>query len=822
MSNPELSPLPVISAHCADRRDRGYLAWVAFANEVATLLLDTPPIDASPHALEIYIEGYDAPLVVIAEPLGEPTVEGFPLRLRPLDERHAAELQRELFGASGTAAPPMRERMPSASFGMRAGSEPPPMSTRHREALSKATGPTPSSRGRRRPGALTGHLLGDGRFALESLIGAGANGEVYRATHTALRRPIAVKVLHPALQQSQDYCTRFYSEALAASQLDHRNVLRILDYGQEPDGLLYIVMELLEGKSLQAILEDAGPLPLERIVHLISQACAGLAHAHDAGVIHRDIKPENIVVVERRDDEGNEVEIVKVCDFGIADWPSDAHEDVGEDDHTLVNRPDSSKVVGTPAYMAPEQIQNYPVDARTDIYSLGIVLYELATGSVPFPSERPLEVLAHQINMKPTRPSVVHPGVDAELERVIMSALEKSPEKRPPHARALRAMLRELVDDGSNQAASGQFRKVSIRNMLSAQDFLERPADALGQLTTTADTNARGVGIHSVSEAIGLAIGASNPKLAKDLAAWLRARASDPGIRGEEREQIERALHVLKDPAVTKVLANDILAGKYERLDDVTALLHAAGPMAASALVEVRRASGATLELRSRFVGAMRTIGPGALPIIANSLEPLIPLASRGEDALAEDLLRSAPEIRSDSAGEIVIRFVRLDKPAIGSAAVSLIAALWGRRSQPLLLGVLDSQSTTMRLASISALRKLGAIDDLAIERLARIIVGQGAAEEDLQVAAADALGSASEESRPRAIMFLHSRLVPTPSLMQQVRSMLGARDAGPVTVALARSLMTLDAAAARELLPRLGSARQELKPALDTILAQR
>ena len=817
------APLPVITTRRADRRDRGYLAWVAVANEIAHLPLDSAPIDASPHALEIHVDGFDEPLVVIAEPTGAPTDEGFPLRLSPLDDEHADRLRRELFGgepAAESSPPPSIPRPDSFAPSARRTMSEPPISLGHAEALSRATNGM-STLSRRAPGSLTGRVIGDGRFSLEGLIGAGASGEVYRGVHTALRRAIAVKVLHPSLQQSQDYCARFYSEALAASQLDHRNVLRIIDYGQEPDGLLFIVMELLDGESLQEILDRSGPLPLERLVDLVSQACAGLAHAHDAGVVHRDIKPENIVVVKRRDDEGSTVELVKVCDFGIAHWSTGTLDrPIGDHEDTIATRPDTSKVVGTPAYMAPEQIRNDPVDARADVYALGVVLYELATGRLPFDSELPMEVLSHHLNLAPPRPSSIKSDIDPELERVILAAMEKDPEKRCPSARVLRVDLRELVDDDWS-ASTGQFRRVSIRNAASAEDFLKNPVEGIGLLATAPDDRSRRMLLDAAAEAIRTCIEEGNPKIARDLLAWLQPRSVDMAASPEEREQVERTLRVFRDPQLMGVLAGHVLDAKIARVDEAAPLLGAGGPVAARALLDGRRSRPPSLDTRGRFVAAMRTVGAASLPVVTGALEAIAGLATRNEEVLADDLLRSMPDTMSETAGEITVRFVRVDKPSLGALALATTAALWGRRAHPLLLGVLDSPSDPMRVVAIEALERLGAIDDWTVDRLARIIAAGPHAGDDLRVTAAEALSYATPEARPRAIAFLTQRLQPQ-GFVTSVLQAFSQREPAAVVGALARALVKLDASGARIVLEKLASARPELRADLERAIVGR
>ena len=828
--------LPVITTRRPDRRDRGYLAWVAVAGEIAHLPLETAPIDGSTHVLEIYVDGFDEPLVVLAEPSGAPDAAGgFPLRLTPLDEEHADALRRELFGAAsgkgdentGPAAESPREALGPLAPGssIKRTSEPPvALSMGHVAALARTTGGGgPSTSSRRAPGSLRGRALADGRFVLEDLLGGGASGEVYRAIHTALRRPVAVKVLHPSLQYSQDYCARFYAEALAASQLDHRNVLRILDYGQEPDGILYIVMELLEGRNLQQILDAEGPLPLSRLVNVVSQACAGLGHAHDAGVVHRDIKPENVVVVQRKDDEGNATDLVKVCDFGIAHWvPEEVKHELSDDDATLVRLPDAKKVVGTPAYMAPEQIRNEPVDARADVYALGVLLYELSTGQLPFMSSRPMEVLMMHVMERPKAPSTLVTDFDEGLERVILKALEKDPDRRQPNVRALRADLRELVDDDWS-AGSGQFRRVSVKLLPVATDFATNTADALATVTT-AEGNARAVAIQALSEALRSAVSEANVKLARDLLGWLEQRLADPGLRIDEREELDRAIRVLRDPAPARSFAGHLLSGKIDRREDAFPILSVAGPVGARSLLEARRAQPPSLEMRARFVSFIRATGPAALPVILGGLEPLTALATRADEALADDLLRAAPDVRSDFGGELAVRFVRADKPTLAVVALKATVGFWGPRAHALILGVLDSTIDPVRIAAVEGLQRLRTLDDWAIERLGRILIGQSPASLELRVVAAAALALAPFESRARVVAFLSERLVPTThglvgSLMMKA---FGAREDGHVVVALARSLAALDPAVARHVLHQVVTSRPELRSELDGVLAGR
>jgi serine/threonine-protein kinase len=797
------------------------------------------------HALEIRVDGFEQPLVVLAEPMGPPTEQGFPLRLRPIDETQETILRCELFagGSASTAsaddpsdstergatgqgarvdvAPPPKHpisQLPPPSG--RASSLPPSLTEHHAMALSKSAGTSPPAE--RAPGSLRGRSLGDGRFVLEQLLGGGASGEVYRALHSILRRPVAVKVLHPTLQLAQDYCSRFYAEALAASRLDHRNVLRVLDYGQEPDGLLYIVMELLEGKSLQHEIDTGGPLPEKRIVDLVSQACAGLGHAHDGGVVHRDIKPENIVIVRGRDDDGRQTDLVKVCDFGIAHWaPPASAKDITDEDRTLIDAPDRSKVVGTPMYMSPEQIRNEKVDARTDVYALGIVLYELATGCVPFLADDVMEILSGHLHQTPKPPRELLPSITPQLERIIMKALEKDPAKRHRDTRDLRAELRRLVDDDAS-SPSGTFRAVAIRTAaLTTKDFTTNLADALGTLHDI-DEKDRTASYAGLGEALKDALVNGQLKLARDLVAWLRTRLADPGLPDAETDRAKRAMHLLRDPEIARAHALNILDAKVERTEDALDMLREAGPLGARALIDARRARPPSLEFRAQFVATLRAVGASALSAIVSELEPLLPLPTRHDEALAEDLLRAIPQTQSDSAGELTVRFVRLDKPALGIAALRATTMLWGVRARPLLVGVLDAQHDGFRMLALEELQKLGCIDDAVVDRLVHITLGQNLAGEELKLAAATALGSTAPEARPRALAVLSARLAPAQGFMKSIRSALGPREDTRIVIALARSLYMLDPPGSRAVLERFATARPELRVHVDAILAGR
>ncbi len=257
-----------------------------------------------------------------------------------------------------------------------------------------------------------------GKYRVDALIGRGGMGAIYRATHVMLGKPVAVKVISPDIEVTADIVTRFQREARAASQLDHPNIATVHDLGQLEDGTLYIAMELIPGEMLKAVIARDGPITPERIVRLLEQIASALAAAHRAGIVHRDLKPQNIMVVAGADG----AEVAKLIDFGIA-------KTVGQSETQLTS---TGLSLGTPHYMAPEQASGSSIDARTDIYSLGVILYEMLVGTVPFDDASTPAVLVKHLSEPPMRPSERRPdlALSPALEAVALRCLEKDPDAR--------------------------------------------------------------------------------------------------------------------------------------------------------------------------------------------------------------------------------------------------------------------------------------------------------------------------------------------------------------------------------------------------------
>ncbi len=253
-----------------------------------------------------------------------------------------------------------------------------------------------------------------GRYLLGGRLGSGGMGEVYLAEHVLMKRPCAIKLIRREIAGDHATLNRFEREVRATASLTHPNTIEIYDYGWTTDGRLYYVMEYLRGLDLQALVELYGPLPPERVIHLLRQACGALGEAHAAGIIHRDLKPANLFAAQL----GGLTDVVKVLDFGLAMIINDT---------SSIESKTERKVRGTPAYMAPEQILGGdPVDARADLYALGCVAYFLLTGHPPFDEGGRVDVMISHVRSPVSPPSQLRPDIPVDLEQVVMTCLAKS------------------------------------------------------------------------------------------------------------------------------------------------------------------------------------------------------------------------------------------------------------------------------------------------------------------------------------------------------------------------------------------------------------
>jgi eukaryotic-like serine/threonine-protein kinase len=287
-----------------------------------------------------------------------------------------------------------------------------------------------------------GHVIG-GRYKILKRIGSGGMGSVYRAEHTGIGQQVAIKFLSPALSGNGDVVRRFHNEAKSYARVSHPNAVMIHDFGQTDDGQLYISMEFVDGVDLKKVIETHGRLAVDQVIDIGLQLCEVLSKAHETGVFHRDLKPENIMV-----SQGMRRQHVKVLDFGIARL-------VG-DEQTVATV--AGSICGTPRYMSPEQARGRPIDHRTDIYSLGLILFEMATGKHPFPNTSIPEMLRLQVHEPVPHLSEFSPelGLPQRLDEVIQRAISKDPANRfqtvKEMADALAGVVPTLADAQSHDS----------------------------------------------------------------------------------------------------------------------------------------------------------------------------------------------------------------------------------------------------------------------------------------------------------------------------------------------------------------------------------
>jgi serine/threonine protein kinase len=314
---------------------------------------------------------------------------------------------------------------------------PEPTLVRKREHLSRppllGDGPVEPS------GSLIGLKLGE--YDVIAQLGAGGMGIVYRGLQSQIGKSVAIKVLKPEIAAGTDSVQALLAEARAVNSIHHPGIVDIFSFGSTPDGRPYVVMELLEGESLDEVLRRVVRFqPLEAI-ELLEQMLSALDAAHAAGVIHRDLKPANIHLTQLKDGKWR----VKLLDFGLAKLTAPGASSAAQTNANVVR--------GTPEYMSPEQARAQNVSARTDLYAIGVVAYELLTGSLPFKADNPIELLMQHISKPPPAPTSLEPTIPAEFETLILQLLEKDPEARPASAlevrRELLKLKKQLIEGGT-------------------------------------------------------------------------------------------------------------------------------------------------------------------------------------------------------------------------------------------------------------------------------------------------------------------------------------------------------------------------------------
>ncbi|TNF37608.1 MAG: serine/threonine protein kinase, partial [Deltaproteobacteria bacterium] len=261
-----------------------------------------------------------------------------------------------------------------------------------------------------------------GRYQIVQHLGSGGMGSVFKARQLAMNRMVALKLLHAHYASNKQAVARFNREMQVTARIEHPNTIRVYDFGQTDDGRIFLAMEFLEGQTLSKALSHGEPMGSERLVHIGTQIGKALMAAHSDGIVHRDLKPDNVMLLDRY----GERDFVKVLDFGIARFMDDS----GRTQLTA-----EGAVVGTPIYMSPEQATGGAMDHRTDLYSFGVMLFEMATGRVPFDAPTTISLMVKHVQEEPPRPSDFAPGlVPDAIETLILQMLAKNPAARPASA----------------------------------------------------------------------------------------------------------------------------------------------------------------------------------------------------------------------------------------------------------------------------------------------------------------------------------------------------------------------------------------------------
>lgn len=676
------------------------------------------PVEAGPHLLEVYLPSEATPWSFLAEPLeigdGEEGIAA--LRVYPWEEPQ--EAQQEV----------VAEAMPMF------------------EVAEEPRDP------------FVGKQFARGRFEIISPLGEGSIGAVYKARHTGLGIMVALKVLHEAFQHDQEFGKRFHAEALALSHLDHPNLIHIQDFGEDPDEqLLYISMAFIEGETLRGIQKkEKKVFALPRIVNLMAQVCAGMSHAHERGLIHRDLKPDNLMVVAREDDDGNKSEVVKVLDFGFA-IPPEASGDVAQ------------RLAGTPVYMSPEQCMGLELDGRSDVYACGVMLFEMAAGTVPFLARDADTIRKMHVRQAPPLVSQYRPDIDPRYEHIVQRALAKRREQRYSSMQELRADLRALLvkpepKTGPAAAAPPSSRKVPVPPPPPSVPQKRAPRPA-GELPAWAPAVLNEKDFEKLAQKL-LDLGDTIRGLATegDVDALLGVqlvldRVADRVALDEGAAAAHQAtLAVMVEAPVLAPIAARLLMYEEGSRDAAAELITRSGGPGVYALYNART-KAADQNARIAFVTTMKAFGPTATPVVRAALEKLAERGVSGEHRaaaeLAEDLLLSVPPQLDEATGRLAEQFATSPVANLCRAAARALPRAWADRAAPTLMRLLDHEDDGVLTAALIGFRDVNVVDARVVRKISTLVDKKRLRTPHLKQAAAAALGAAMPSAKPDAAAVL-------------------------------------------------------------------
>ncbi|HEX8724884.1 MAG TPA: serine/threonine-protein kinase [Gemmatimonadaceae bacterium] len=463
--------------------------------------------------------------------------------------------------------------------------------------------------------SLVGQVIAD-RYLVTGLLGEGGMGRVYAAEHVRMGRRSALKVMSPSLATTADAITRFNREAANAAQINHPNVAAIYDFGETPDGLLYIAMEFVEGETLRALIERSGPLPIARAAQITRGVADALHAAHHLGIIHRDLKPDNIMLARQLDG----ADWVKVVDFGIAKSVASAGE--GRGGQTVTT---AGVSLGTPEYMSPEQLAGEKLDPRTDIYSLGLVLFNMLTGQLPYPKLTSKETLVRRLTSAPATLSDVRPDVTwpAPVQAVLSRALDPEPDRR----------YANVADFG---------------RAISAAAVAEGDADATVRLPAAARPSAAAPVAKAPAAAAAPASKSPTRKLPPDpppqrgssrilfAAAVLLVVVIASFFAMHGRRPADAAPVAVRPPADSTPAPADSASAAIRKPDSAATRPDSSPPKADTPVVKHRRPQAAPATPQPAVSNAAST--PPATPPTPAPVEPRAPIASTAPDTIAAAL----------------------------------------------------------------------------------------------------------------------------------------------------------------------------------------